>query len=136
MTAGYYNKTSGGGVDGSVDLGTCTVLLDAKEKVMEAAIDDEQKFESGVTGLIRKVNESPPDEAVSASRRRKALPPTTSEKTLLQWLVKNNRTEVNRTEINDLVRSMSKRTGEPAGQVLEKVNGFFKKRGWPVDEAA
>jgi len=136
MTAGYYNKTLGGGVDGSMDLGTCTVLLDAKERVVEASIDDESAFESGVTDLIRKINESPPDEAVSASRRRKSLPPTTSEKTLLQWLVKQNRTEVNRTEINDLVRSMSKRTGEPAGQVLEKVNGFFRKRGWPIDEAA
>lgn len=134
MTAGYYNKTLGGGVDGSVDLGTCTVLLDAKEKVMEAAIDDSSEFEKGVTELIRKVNESPPDEAVSASRRRKSMPPTTSEKTLIQWLTKQNRTDVKRTEINDLVRSMSKRTGEPAGQVLEKVNGFFKKRGWPVDE--
>lgn len=134
MTAGYYNKTLGGGVDGSVSLGTCTILLDAKEKVMEAAIDDESAFETGVTELIRRVNESPPDEAVSASRRRKSMPPTTSEKTLIQWLTQQNRTDVKRTEINDLVRSMSKRTGEPAGQVLEKVNGFFKKRGWPIDE--
>ena len=134
MTAGYYNKTLGGGVDGAADLGTCTVMLDSKEQVVEASIDDESKFEKGVTDLIRKVNDSPPDEAVSASRRRKSMPPTTSEKTLLQWLVKQNRTDVKRTEINDLVRSMSKRTGEPAGQVLERVNGFFKKRGWPVDE--
>lgn len=134
MTAGYYNKTLGGGVDGSTPLGTCTVMLDAKEQVVEADIDDTTQFEKGVTELIRRINESPPDEAVSASRRRKSMPPTTSEKTLIQWLTKQNRTDVKRTEINDLVRSMSKRTGEPAGQVLERVNGFFKKRGWPVDE--
>ncbi len=136
ISAGYYNKTLGGGVDGAADLGTCTVLLDAKEQVVEASIDDTGAFEKGVTELIRKVNESPPDEAVSASRRRKALPPTTSEKTLLQWLTKQNRTDVKRSELNDLARSMSKRTGEPAGQVLQRVNDFFKKRTWPVDEAA
>lgn len=134
VTAGYYNKTYGGGVDEKVDLGTCTVLLDPKENVTEAEVDDKPAFKDGLAGLIKRINDSPPDEAVSEGRKKRALPPSTSPKALLTWLTRQNRTDVKRTELNDLVRSVSERTGRPVPNVLEDANKFFKSRGWPVDE--
>jgi hypothetical protein len=136
VECGYYNKRYGGGVQDRIPLGTCTVLLDAREKITEADIDDPETFKAGVAGLIRKINDSPPDEAVSEGRRRKALPPSTSPASLLRWLEKNNRTDVSRSEINELVKSVSERTDKAPGTVLEKVNQFFRSRGWPINERA
>lgn len=136
VQAAYYNKSLGGGVDEKTDLGSCTLLLDSKENVVEAEISDRAAFEAGITSIIQKILTSPPDEAVSESRRRRALPPTTSPRTLLKWLLRQGRTDVKRSELNDLARSMSKRTGRPYGQVLREVDEFFKSRTWPVDEEA
>lgn len=136
VSAAYYNKKLGGGVDERVDLGTCTVHLDAKENVVEADIDDPAAFKSGLQGLIKQVADSPPDEALSQGLKKKRLPPTVSIPALYKWLLQNQRTEVNRSEINALVKNMSEARDRAPGTVLEEVNSFFKKRGMPIDEAA
>jgi len=136
VTAGYYNKRYGGGVKDEVPLGTCTVLLDAKEQIMEAEIDDPSSFKDGVMGLIQKIHSSPPDEALSEGRKRKSMPAITSPVALLRWLNKNNMTEVNRSDINALVKNMSEGQGKAPGTVLEQVNSYFRSRGIPINERA
>ncbi len=133
VEAGYYNKRFAGGVQETIPLGTCTVLLDAKEQIMEAEIDDPSAFKDGVMGLVQKISSSPPDEALSEGRKRKNLPPTASPAALMKWLNQNNRTEVNRSEINALVKNISEGTGRAPGTVLEEVNNFFRKR-MTIDE--
>ncbi len=136
VSAAYYNKRLGGGVDERTDLGTCTVQLDAKENVVEAEIDEPAAFKSGLQGLIKQIADSPPDEALSEGLKKKRLPPTVSIPALYKWLLQNNRTDVSRSEINALVKNLAEARERAPGTVLDEVNSFFKKRGMPINERA
>lgn len=134
VSAGYYNKKLGGGVKDPVDLGTFTVLLDNKEQVVEATIDNEAELKAELTELVQQILKSPPDEALGAQNRRENMAPNTTERALMGWLNRQRRQDVKRSEIEAVVKHEVETSGSGAETVRQRVEQFFKKRGLAIDE--
>lgn len=149
VTACYYNKLLGGGCSGvdrdgedgesgkesgiiSADLGEIDILVDAREKVIDVHADS-TKIARGLRYIINQVSSNPPAVAKSKEWRKKHETPTTSAKALLQYLVKNQRSDVGMSEIEALTRAQVARGVGLYDQLLEKNLDWFRSRGWPVN---
>ena len=142
VTACYYNKLLGGGCakisDPDIDLGPVHVgkiefLIDAREKVIESNVIDPSAMTSALRNLIKTVSSSAPEEVKSSRRKKQESFPTGDEKSFLRWLVKNQRSDVNLSEIEALSRAMSARTETAYKNVLDRNLSFFRNRHWPVN---
>jgi len=136
VTACYYNKTLGGGCStdlGIEDLGTVDVLIDAQEQIVDLQIVDSAKLSGGIKSLIKEISARPPDYAQSEKRKRKFKSPTGSPKSLLNWLIQNQRSDVSQSELESLARAMSARQERSYESALKDATDFFQKRGWAIN---
>ena len=142
VTACYYNKRLGGGCavvsDPNIDLGPVHIgkvefMVDAKEKIIDAGVVNPSLMASSLKNLIKTVLSNTPEEAKSSRRKKQEALPTGNEKTLLKWLIRNERSNVNLSEIEALSRAMSARTETAYGSMLEKNLTFFRRKLWPIN---
>lgn len=141
VTGCYYNKLKGGGCDpevavGIVGLSGADVYVDAKEKVISVELVDPGMLKSGMESIIKDISAHPPDYAQSEERKRKDDVPTSSPKALQQWLVKNQRSDVGKSELEALARAISARTGKAYSNALSDVTDYFRSKQWPVNPNA
>lgn len=135
----YYNKKLGGGCSGEKEagaersLGIVDVLLDEQEGVQEVAISDAGAFKKSINDLIQEVIANPPEYAQSAGLKKKHDVPTGSPKSLLNWLIKNGRSDVGQSEIDALARAISTRTERPFEQLQREVKDFFRNSHWAIN---
>lgn len=139
IEAGYYNHKLEGSYSEARPLGSATVMVDEKENVVTEAgkeaveLSDPAGLKSGVVDLIKSIEKDPPEAAKGAALRKKGQAPTGSSKSLMEWLDKQGRDTVYRSELEALARAMSGKSGRPYGQVLEKVMRDFAY--WKRDDA-
>lgn len=133
VECGYYNKLVDGSYSDGKSLGSVDVMLNEKEGVESVEIKDPGTFRKGVSDLIQEIASNPPDYAQSEKRKQKNKSPTGSPKSLLNWLGQQQRSDVGKTELESLARSMAERKGQAYENVLDEVTKFFRGRGWAIN---
>lgn len=136
LECGYYNKMIDGSYSHGRPLGAVDVILDEKENIQDIEVKNPTELSEGIKELIQEISSDPPEHAQSAGLKKKHNVPTGSPKSLLKYLIQNQRSDVGQSEINGLARAMTDRTGRPHQNVLDEVTKFFRDRGWAINPNA
>ena len=134
VDAKYYNKQAEGGLNSPVSLGDVDVLVDAQENVISVEIVNPSIYKSKLQSIIDSIAASPPAVAQGSGWKKRNSPSSVNTPVaLLKQLLKNQRTDVKRSEISALAQVMSASQGTPVGMATTSIEDFFKRRGWAID---
>jgi len=134
VEAKYYNKQAGGGQEKPVSLGDVDVLVDVHEDIISVQIVNPTLYEDELRKIIDSIAAHPPAVAQGTAWRKKNSPTTVNTPVaLLKDLLKNQRTDVKRSEVTALANLMAASQGTSVLMATSAIEDFFKRRGWAID---
>ena len=129
VQGGYYNKLRDGGVKNPREIGELNVLV-AKDESLELV--DVDNMVSAFQDIIKSVVSNPPEEALSAARKR--LPG--NPKAMIRWLSEQGRNSIKQSEIDYLAKKISDEQGRAQGTVRAELEKLFRSNQMTIDKNA
>lgn len=134
LEAGYYNKRSEGSYQNNRFLSTITVMVDAKENIIDIEISNPSSLISSIKDLIQDVSSNTPDIAKSEKLKRKESGSKVTFQSFLKMLKDAGRKSIFRSEILKLSEMVAKRLDRAQGTIVGEAEKFYRDRGFSIIE--